>query len=269
VTTPALGHGRPSATDRPLTGTPSIRAGLLAIGLFAASAVPALAAPLAVEPQDPTDIGPALMAPQAGADALSFHMSSMYIKDMRTLFNSEAIGIISPTNTVAEEKSEGRIQRMIKRGLALLGTPYRWGGTSPEKGFDCSGLVGYVYRNTLGIELPRISRDMANVGELIRDRDSLQQGDLVFFSRRGGRVDHVGIYLGEGNFLHAPRTGKDVEITTLASGYWSNHFLKGRRVAPSDLADASTTVVVGSEMAVAKVIDAGAALAKPASTKIQ
>ncbi len=208
-----------------------------------------------------------LMVPYTGTGAISTRMSSMYIKDMGTLFNSGAIGVVGPSDTVAEEKSEGRIQRMIKRGLALLGTPYRWGGTSPEKGFDCSGLVGYVYRSTLGIELPRISRDMANVGELIRDRDSLKQGDLVFFSRRGGRVDHVGLYLGEGNFLHAPRTGKDVEITTLASGYWSNHFIKGRRVAPTDFAEAATQS--SSDMAVAKIIDTGAALAKPADAKLQ
>ncbi len=208
------------------------------------------------------------MVPQASADTVLTRMSSVYIKDMRTLFNSEAIGIVGQANTVGEEKSEGRIQNLIKRGLALLGTPYRWGGTSPEKGFDCSGLVGYVYRSTLGIELPRISRDMANVGELIRNRESLQQGDLVFFSRRGGRVDHVGIYLGDGSFLHAPRTGKDVEITTLAKGYWSNYFIKGRRVAPSDLADASV-LAAGHQMAVAKFIDAGAAVPKPADTKIQ
>jgi murein DD-endopeptidase len=220
-----------------------------------------------MEPQDPTDIGPSLMVPQPGAETTPTLMSPMYLKDMRTLFNNQAIGISNPTDTAAEDKSEGRIQRMIKRGLALLGTPYRWGGTSPEKGFDCSGLVGYVYRSTLGIELPRISRDMANVGELVRDRDSLQQGDLVFFSRRGGRVDHVGIYLGDGSFLHAPRTGKDVEITTLAKGYWSNHFIKGRRVAPNNVAEVAAEG--GSEMAIAKFIDAGVALPKPADTKIQ
>ena len=230
--------------------------------------MPALATPLAIAPQDPSDTSLSLMVPHDSADTILTRMSSVYIKDMRTLFNSEAIGIVGQANTVGEEKSEGRIQNLIKRGLALLGTPYRWGGTSPEKGFDCSGLVGYVYRSTLGIELPRISRDMANVGELINNRESLQQGDLVFFSRRGGRVDHVGIYLGDGSFLHAPRTGKDVEITTLAKGYWSNHFIKGRRVAPTDLADASV-LAAGSEMAVAKYIDAGVDAPKPADTKIQ
>ncbi len=150
-----------------------------------------------------------------------------YVKDISTLFNSASVGL---DESVAPVAKQGPIQRMLKRALALLGTPYRWGGTSPEHGFDCSGLVGYVFRNSLDIELPRISRDMANVGQLIRDRDALTEGDLVFFSRRGKNVDHVGIYIGHGQFLHAPRTGKDVEISTLTSGYWSDHFLKARRV---------------------------------------
>ena len=119
---------------------------------------------------------------------------------------------------------------MLQKALALLGTPYRWGGTSPEKGFDCSGLVSYVFRNSLGIELPRVSRDQAQTGELIHDKSKLTAGDLVFFGRRG-RVDHVGIYVGEGRFVHAPRTGKDVMVSDLDSGYWSHKYMQARRVA--------------------------------------
>ncbi|MDR1075360.1 MAG: C40 family peptidase [Xanthomonadaceae bacterium] len=126
---------------------------------------------------------------------------------------------------------ENNIQRLLRGAMALMGTPYRWGGTSPESGFDCSGLVGYVFRNALGIELPRISHDMANTGKgnVISDPSQLTPGDLVFFGRRG-HVNHVGIYVGEGRFLHAPSTGKDVRIDSMASGYWSARFMQARRL---------------------------------------
>lgn len=124
-----------------------------------------------------------------------------------------------------------KVQSVLKRAMALLGTPYRWGGEDTE-GFDCSGLVGYVFRTALGIELPRVSREMAREAsaELIKDRDALAPGDLVFFGRKG-RVDHVGLYVGEGRFLHAPSRGKDVRVDTLTSGYWSEKFVQARRVA--------------------------------------
>ena len=99
--------------------------------------------------------------------------------------------------------------------MSLLGTPYRWGGESTE-GFDCSGLVGYVYRSVLGMELPRVSRQMATTGEAV-ERSALVPGDLVFFGKRG-RVSHVGIYVGEGRFLHAPSRGKDVRVDSLRVG---------------------------------------------------
>ncbi len=127
------------------------------------------------------------------------------------------------------DDKDGRVGAVLQKALALLGTPYRWGGTSPEKGFDCSGLVGYVFQNALGIELPRISREMARNGEAVKDTASMNAGDLVFFGRRG-RVDHVGIYLGEGRFVHAPRTGRTVSVSRMDSGYWANKFMEARRV---------------------------------------
>jgi len=227
VTTKATGPGRPLAIHRALRGTSRI----LLAGLLACASLQAFAAdPVAA--RDPLDRSPQLMAPVNDAtlgNPLSLpERTLIFARDIHTIFNASQV----PGNVVetAEAPKEGRIRSMLKRGLALLGTPYRWGGSTPESGFDCSGLVGYVFRNTLGIELPRISRDMANVGELIRDRDALTEGDLVFFSRKGGRVDHVGIYIGNGQFLHSPRTGKDVEVASLTTGYWSQRYLKGRRV---------------------------------------
>jgi cell wall-associated NlpC family hydrolase len=126
----------------------------------------------------------------------------------------------------------GKVQSVLQSALALLGTPYRWGGTDPDSGLDCSGLVSYVFRTALGVDLPRVSRDMAadGEGELIRNREQLRQGDLVFFGARG-RVNHVGIYVGEGRFLHSPSTGKDVRVDTLTSGYWGGRFMQARRVS--------------------------------------
>lgn len=125
--------------------------------------------------------------------------------------------------------TSGRMKTLLQRAFALLGTPYRWGGTSPTNGFDCSGLVGYVFR-TIGIDLPRVSRAMANEGTAVTDRSALAEGDLVFFGRRG-QVDHVGIYIGDGKFLHAPRTGRDVTVSTLTDGYWGQKYMEARRIA--------------------------------------
>ncbi|TDK34008.1 peptidoglycan endopeptidase [Luteimonas terrae] len=127
-------------------------------------------------------------------------------------------------------QADGRVEGLLKRALTLIGTPYRWGGSSPDSGFDCSGLVGYVFRTALGIDLPRVSRDMAQNGERV-ERTALTAGDLVFFGRRGNRIDHVGIYLGDGRFVHAPRTGKDVMVSELDTGYWATRFKSARRVA--------------------------------------
>lgn len=223
MTTPALGSGRPSDIHRPASRT--LR--LFCAGALIAASLPALAS--GQMPTDPLD-SPALLTQSHDDTALpSTVQGSAYFSSAESLFRAYAV---AGTPSAAQQvKEEGRMRRMLNRALALLGTPYRWGGSTPESGFDCSGLVGYVFRTTLGVELPRISRDMANVGELIRDPKALVEGDLVFFSRRGKNVDHVGIYIGNGQFVHSPRTGKNVEISTLATGYWSQKFLKARRVA--------------------------------------
>lgn len=123
----------------------------------------------------------------------------------------------------------GAVQRILKSAVALLGTPYRWGGNNPDAGLDCSGLVKYVFKS-VGIELPRVSREQAQFdnAQLIKDPSELKQGDLVFFGDKG-RIHHVGIYVGEGRFLHAPRTGMDVRVDNF-SGYWASKFVQARRV---------------------------------------
>ncbi|WP_088100600.1 C40 family peptidase [Xanthomonas retroflexus] len=158
--------------------------------------------------------------------------SAMVAGDLsRLLANYDTSSAANGSVVVGTAADNGKVQSLLRRAMTLLGTPYRWGGSNPDSGFDCSGLVGYVFRSALGIELPRVSREMAHDAnaELINDRAALAAGDLVFFGRKG-RVDHVGIYVGDGRFLHAPSTGKDVRVDTLLTGYWGNKFMQARRV---------------------------------------
>lgn len=169
-----------------------------------------------------------------GGSASQLLVGSAFAPDRSMLSAADVNHLIEASRALAEaaegEDAPGdRIQAVLKRAMGLLGTPYRWGGTSPDAGFDCSGLVNYVFRTTLGIELPRVSRDMANNGVKV-ERSALSAGDLVFFGRRGKRVDHVGIYVGDGRFVHAPSKGRDVTVSRLDTGYWAGRFLQARRV---------------------------------------
>lgn len=118
---------------------------------------------------------------------------------------------------------------VLMRALGLVGTPYRYGGNTPESGFDCSGLVTYVYRDMLALNLPRTSRELAAVQGPKIAPERLAAGDLVFFGKRGN-VWHVGIYVGEGRFVHAPSTGGTVRLDSLDGAYWRDHYSGAKRV---------------------------------------
>jgi cell wall-associated NlpC family hydrolase len=119
---------------------------------------------------------------------------------------------------------------ILFRAIALVGTPYRHGGNTPEGGFDCSGLVGYVFRDVAGILLPRTAAEISVIGAPDVDRDRLQSGDLVFFDHRSHHVGHVGIYVGEGRFVHAPNEGGTVRLDRLDDRYWREHFSGAKRI---------------------------------------
>lgn len=118
-------------------------------------------------------------------------------------------------------------ESLLNKAKKYIGTPYRFGGTTPS-GFDCSGFMQYVFKNA-GINLPRSSRDMATVGSHV-SRDALRVGDMVFFAHSGGRISHVGMYVGDNKFIHSPSSGKTVEITSLNSNYWKPRYITARRV---------------------------------------
>jgi cell wall-associated NlpC family hydrolase len=172
----------------------------------------------------------ALLPHLAANDAIPLmDRSAMFAGDLSRLLANYDVSQ-SAANAAQNAVADSRVQVILQRAMALLGTPYVWGGESTE-GFDCSGLVGYVFKTALGIDLPRVSRDIARdeSAELIKDPNALKAGDLVFFGRRG-RIDHVGLVVGDGKFLHAPSRGKDVRVDSLASGYWSEKFIQARRV---------------------------------------
>ena len=122
-----------------------------------------------------------------------------------------------------------RANAVTLRALSLVGTPYRYGGNTPDSGFDCSGLVNYVYRDMLDLRLPRSSRELAQVQGPRLERERLASGDLVFFGS-GREVSHVGIYVGEGRFVHAPSSGGTVRLDRLDGPYWVSHYSGAKRV---------------------------------------
>ncbi len=129
----------------------------------------------------------------------------------------------SAGTTLSDEQAHG----IAIHALGLVGTPYRYGGNTPESGFDCSGLIGYVYRNQVGTAPPRTVAQLSGWGQVI-DGSELRTGDLVVFGR-GRNPSHAGIYVGEGRFVHAPSTGGEVRMDHLESKYWARQNASFRR----------------------------------------
>lgn len=113
--------------------------------------------------------------------------------------------------------------------VSMAETPYRYGGDSPAEGFDCSGFVHYVFQQALGWQLPRTSLEMSRKGEPLSEYQ-LRPGDLVFFNTQHRPFSHVGIYVGNGRFVHAPKTGKSVSIANMQGNYWRSRYEGARRI---------------------------------------
>ena len=135
----------------------------------------------------------------------------------------------TPENEAAAPGVGDRVQRMIDDALGLVGIRYRRGGSSAETGFDCSGFVGFVMLESLGLKLPRTSREISRAGAPVAKTD-LEPGDLVFFNTMRRAFSHVGIYLGDNQFVHAPRSGQKVRVEDMRESYWAKRYNGARRI---------------------------------------
>jgi cell wall-associated NlpC family hydrolase len=165
-------------------------------------------------------LSPAVAAPDAAQQpSHSFWQDADMLKDAL------------PSATAVIEQVRDKASDLVLDSMNFLGVPYRRGGNSEMNGFDCSGFTRYVFEQSLGRLLPRRAAEQANDPSLLAiHSDDLKPGDLVFFNTMKHAFSHVGIYVGEGKFIHAPRTGKAVQVEDMRQAYWSKRFNGARRV---------------------------------------
>jgi cell wall-associated NlpC family hydrolase len=136
---------------------------------------------------------------------------------------------------------------MVIAAMNFVGVPYQRGGNNADSGFDCSGFTRHIFELSLGLLLPRRVDDQAAARGLVRvERTALRPGDLVFFNTLKRTFSHVGIYVGEGRFIHAPRSGSEVRIEDMRQAYWSQRFTGARRAGPADIALLAETTLAGA-----------------------
>jgi cell wall-associated NlpC family hydrolase len=172
--------------------------------------------------------GPEAPAPASGDAVLQLlHDRGILTQAAQVAAEVEANPIVQQVRDTATE--------MVVSAMNFLGVRYRRGGTNAEQGFDCSGFTRYVFEHSVGLVLPRRSDQQARQAGLQEvKKDELKPGDLVFFNTMRRAFSHVGIYIGEGKFIHAPRTGGAVRIEDMRSAYWVKRFNGARR---ADLPD--------------------------------
>jgi cell wall-associated NlpC family hydrolase len=192
---------------------------LLACGLLLAASFPAMAGPGTGFDVQPWPLGtPFRQAVDSPAPA-----------PVATLAATSTHVVPAAGTPAAGEPAGTHLRRMLADfAVTLRDIRYRRGGRTPSTGFECSGFVSYVFRHTLGKDLPATSASQFHAGTRV-DRADLRTGDLVFFRTRGKRVSHVGIYLDHGRFIHSPSAGKTVSIDSLDASYWSRHYAGAKR----------------------------------------
>ncbi|KIZ50548.1 hypothetical protein UM91_11635 [Pseudomonas oryzihabitans] len=170
-------------------------------------------------------------APKAAARHVASADRAQAASAARAKHAARATSALHRKQATAQAATRNVGAQVATRAMDLVGTPYRFGGTNPQNGLDCSGLVNYVYRDVHNVKLPRTSRELAQLKGPKVARGDLKAGDLVFFKtgQRSG-IDHVAIYLGNDRFVHAPRSGESVRVDHLSKPYWTKRFASAKRV---------------------------------------
>lgn len=150
--------------------------------------------------------------------------------------------------TAPADAQENAMQEVVMYAMSMAETPYRYGGNTPEDGFDCSGFVRYVFQKSASLLLPRTSQEMGREGTPIK-RNELRPGDLVFFNTLRRPYSHVGIYVGDNRFVHAPKAGKTVSVTDMNGDYWLGRYNGARRISVNQENRAADTALLRSKTA--------------------
>jgi len=149
-------------------------------------------------------------------------------KGLLTRLENVSHQVADKAHTVAGQATE-----LVVNAMGFLGVPYKRGGNSAETGFDCSGFVRAMYEQTVGLLLPRRADQQAAATQVI-DKKELQPGDLVFFNTMRRNFSHVGIYVGDGKFIHSPRSGSEIRVEDMGVAYWKRRFNGARRVTSTE-----------------------------------
>jgi cell wall-associated NlpC family hydrolase len=177
-----------------------------------------------------TACGLALAAPDEPADSITKLLTE------KGLIPNAAASPTVPVESPLVRQVRDAASDMVITAMNFLGVPYKRGGNNQEDGFDCSGFTRHIFEMSLGLVLPRRADDQASAPGLLQiARDDLKPGDLVFFNTLKRTFSHVGIYIGEGKFIHSPRTGGAVRVEDMRFAYWNTRFTGARRVeAPTE-----------------------------------
>jgi cell wall-associated NlpC family hydrolase len=185
-------------------------------------------------------IAPALVIASAALLAASAHAApgnSAGDNDMDKLLADK--GLLTQIDNVRHSVTN-KASELVVNAMGFLGVPYKRGGNTAETGFDCSGFVRAIYEQSVGLLLPRRAEQQAAATQRI-DKTELQPGDLVFFNTMRRAFSHVGIYVGDGKFIHSPKPGSEVRVDDIRLAYWMKHFTGARRAEPPADAGATAT----------------------------